>query len=634
MWFALLAAFAVQASAAVPLSATSVLLPLAAFTGNNTALVSAYACAPSYASTPCSGHGGCYLLLDSAANTSQPFIQAATVQPTLVSGSSLDTDGIDGSTPLPAAVCVCDSGWTGRGDFINHSALDGDSCHVQQSAVVAQCVTGVVMMSLLLVLATYRLTRWYAWHAACAASAGGAAATSGVETQASSGHPSHSSEDEAEGRVADITSQHIVGPLSPQHPLSPHYDSSALSEAAPIASSVTDRQATSNQHTLSPNFTVRQTPHSKPRTTQSSPGAGTRVLHSPQPQPQREGVLLKHMKHISFVHPFCSLVVGGCVLSYFVLRLTTDHVVGNSYLLSALLYVQYQPFVVAVSLGTYNNLQMAATFTRTTTGATGLSTAIRAAKRYLLCLCFYSLFGCQLLWFIPAYPARQQLLSVLVLLFGFLPVLLIGPISVITTQRVTAALLRHMESLSAEQQQQRRTAYKKLRTFSLIITAIVGLDAAFCLLFACDAALRQAGMPLFALGWHLSMCLILLVRLLLLRTPARAAASTAVAVHPVSPQLALTSLPRGAALLKANASAGGRLPVVQSNSGKAESDSAGVHELALTSARAGEQQVVAGGALVVDVMVAQARLSNATLAAVQAGTQDNDSALWVESSVG
>ena len=528
--FASVAALAAQQAAAAQLPDSYVLLPLTAFDTNNaTALVAAYHCTPTYASTPCSGHGSCYLLLDGAANASQPFLQAAATQPLLVGDSALDTAGLDSATPLPAGVCVCEAGWSGRGDYISHWALSGDSCQVQQSAVAGLCITGIVLFSMLIVLALHRLLRWHAWHLACLSTPNSSQAVAAGPDTRTSDRPSESSDADSN---TNATLVHVAPP-----PLSPNRHT---------------RPATS---TLSINVAVRQTPYSKARTLTST------APYVPTTQSQRQALWLKNVQHITFVHPFCSLIVGGCVLAYYVLRLSTTATIGSSYIMSALMYVQHQPFCVAITMGTANNLSLAAAFTRTTTGATGLSTVIRAAKRYLMGLCVYSLFGWLLVWFVPAYPSSQQTLGVLVLLLGFLPDLLIGPISVTATRRVTAALVRHLELLSVEHQNERRTAYKKLRSFAYIITAVVTVNAVFCLIFVCSAELRQSGLPLFALAWHLTIFFILLVRLLLLRPPVRNGAF-ATAVHPASPVAAATAA--GRVVGGSTAVSGGKVPTLVS----------------------------------------------------------------------
>ena len=519
-----LLALAARQAAAAHLPDSYVLLPITAFTNNISTLIAAYTCNPIYASTPCSGHGSCHLLLDSTANISQPFIQAATVQPVFVSQSSLDTSGMNGATTVPAAVCVCDSGWTGRGDFINHYALDGDSCHVQQSIVTGLCVVGVGQISFLVFLALYRLLRWYAWHTACL-SAPSSVQVVAVDTLLSD-RPSRSSD------VVDVHKASDTTGRAAQRPTVSVNDTSTASQASPSTPTTVSSTAHQTPATLPlspPNLSTRLSPNPKARITLPAPP----VVYTTAAQ--RRALWLRNLQHITFVHPFCSLIVGCCILAYFVLRLTSTLTIGHSYTMSVLIYVQHQPFCVAISIGTANNLKMAATFTRTATGATGLSTVIRAAKRYLLWLCVYGFFGWLLLWFMPAFPDSQQTLAVLVLIFCFLPDLLIGPISVWATRRVTAALVRHLDILSAEQQAERRTASKKLRSFSYMITGLVAANGMFCLLFACSAVLRQSGLPLFTLVWHMTIFLVLVFRLLLLRSPVRTGAGAAAVVHPASP---------------------------------------------------------------------------------------------------
>ena len=143
-------------SAAGALPASYVLLPVSSF-ASNTSLVVSYNCAPVHAATPCSGHGECYLLLDSAAAASLPYLHASTSAPIAVASSSLDTYNINSDTPLPAAVCICDSGWTGRGDYISHYAMDGDSCGISRAAIKSLNILALVLFILLLLLAIHRL---------------------------------------------------------------------------------------------------------------------------------------------------------------------------------------------------------------------------------------------------------------------------------------------------------------------------------------------------------------------------------------------------------------------------------------------------------------------------------------------
>ena len=237
------------------------------------------------------------------------------------------------------------------------------------------------------------------------------------------------------------------------------------------------------------------------------------------------------MRHITFVHPFCSLLVAACALTYYVMRLTSDRTIGSDYVLSAVVYVEHQPFCVAMGMAAANNLKLAAALTRTQPGAGGVSRIIRAVERYHVALCFYSLVGWITVWLVPAYPSHQQPLSIAMILLAFFPDVLIGPATVLATRRVTAALIQNLDWLTAAQQQERRTVYRKLRNFSTMIALLVSANAAVLILLAISNSVRQAGLPLYALAWHLSSFFILGVRLLLLKAPRRRAAATAT-VHP------------------------------------------------------------------------------------------------------
>ena len=140
------------------------LLPLDSF--SNTSLVAPYHCNPTYATQPCSGHGDCLLLFDAALPSSARFLNASSAYPTPASSlprGSLDPANFGSFDMLPAAVCACHQHWTGKGDYINHLALDGDSCGVSQQVVLGVSATLFVMFVPLLLLSIHRLYRWLAW---------------------------------------------------------------------------------------------------------------------------------------------------------------------------------------------------------------------------------------------------------------------------------------------------------------------------------------------------------------------------------------------------------------------------------------------------------------------------------------
>ena len=193
------------------LPASFVLLPLSSFTDES--LVAAYNCDAVLGYHSCSGHGQCNLLLDSDANYSQSFINASTAVPVPASDTLLDGHGIDVDTPLPAAVCVCDNGWIGRGDYINHYALDGDSCGMNQSAVLALSSIGIVEFAFVLVLALHRLYRWYVWHDASLADSDTAGLTLAVDVESY-----HSSEKDKNSSTDCKHTQAMPSPITHHHP--------------------------------------------------------------------------------------------------------------------------------------------------------------------------------------------------------------------------------------------------------------------------------------------------------------------------------------------------------------------------------------------------------------------------------
>ena len=150
------------AEEAFPLS--FVLLPLSSF--DNSSLIAAFQCSFLYGPSPCSGHGDCFVLLDSALASSDLLLNASSAPPLSIASlqaEALNPHDFSSFDALPTGVCVCHSGWTGRGDFINHLALDGDSCGVHQQTVVVLCSASLTFCIPLLLLCLQRLYCWYLW---------------------------------------------------------------------------------------------------------------------------------------------------------------------------------------------------------------------------------------------------------------------------------------------------------------------------------------------------------------------------------------------------------------------------------------------------------------------------------------
>ena len=181
LWLFWLCATIVSVAQGEELPASYVLLPLASFLPSSN-ISTLYACTPIYSSTPCSGHGTCHLLLDTlspAYNTT--YSTATTATPLPANQSNLDTHALSATTPLPLAVCVCDGGWTGRGDYLNHLAGDGDSCAIEVGVIRGLCGVGMALFSVLLLMALRRLQLWHRWYCVVTRSGGDHSGTVSVD---------------------------------------------------------------------------------------------------------------------------------------------------------------------------------------------------------------------------------------------------------------------------------------------------------------------------------------------------------------------------------------------------------------------------------------------------------------------
>ena len=504
-------------AAAGSLPATFVVLPLSSFA--DATLVSAYSCSPTYSSSPCSGHGSCYLLLDSAANTSQQLLNQSTAQPTPVDSSAFDTHGIDSTTPLPAAVCICDSGWAGRGDYLSHHALDGDSCDINEHVTNALCSVGIFFFALLILLALHRLSRWLSWYRQCADGETAAALASQLssddadEQTKSRGQRSRTKEAVNNGVV---TTQPVV--VSPR------------GANAPVAAAFNY-----TNHTNTTNNKPWVAGGRAMGTNRASGGGGTRgtatnrqlALNKKQNGGGGGGTLWAAMAHISFCHPLLSIIFAITIGVFFLLRITTGLVLGESYVMSALFYVGNNAYFIGICVATYHMLRLAATITRTQTGAGGLSAVMRRVRFCMRTLVAYNLVAWLLVFALPSVQQAQQITSILILTALHLPVWSVAILSLTATRRITAALILNIDKLSAQQREARLTVCRKLRSQANVVTVMVTLDAAMCLMLVVSAAVRQAGMPYFHLLSQYFCWLTLFIRLLLIQPPGGSPATIA-----------------------------------------------------------------------------------------------------------
>ena len=527
-WVAVTLMALVSAVRALP--DTYILLPVSSFT-SNTSLVADYSCSPTYTSTPCSGHGTCYLLLDSADAISLPYLNTSTAAPVIVASSSLDTYGIDVDTPLPAAVCVCGSGWTGRGDYINHFALDGDSCGNSKAAITALNIVAVVLFVPLLLLAIHRLYLWSVWHSATLHETVIAAPSqhddvSGnapVQQQSRSTNVPHSNQ-----RIAPHS---VVSPNNAATSRQPHPLLSATTASSgptkPSAAALVDH---------------REAQH--------------RGINNSSSDRHRRALLKAHLSHITFLYPFCSLLFAVSSLLFFALRLFTDYTVGCDYGMSVLVYLNHVPFICCTTFGVANTLQVCGAIIGRQ--RQHLLSLITATRRYLGLLTVVTLFSYMVVFFVRYYHGREQLMAHLMLLLCWAPdFVILGPLSVGSFIRLLPALIADVDKLSVDQQAARYAVYNKLRSFCYLIGFLVTGNTIAILILSISPTLRQTGLPIYVYFWYYSAYGFIIVRLMLLQPPKSANNPQPTAA--VSPMAAART---GSAGMKEKAS-GGR-PSVES----------------------------------------------------------------------
>ena len=514
--------------AAGHLPASLVVLPRSSIT--DSALLLEYTCAPTYSSSPCSGHGDCYVLLDSTVEASKALLNCSTTQPVSASSSALDTHGIDSSTSLPAAACLCHSGYTGRGDYIHHYALDGDSCGISEHATAGLSITGVVLFAMIFALALDRLSRWFAWYRRLAQNG---AAASMLSSQLSS---------DCEVMLSQVRPQSgttngvAANPNRITSPRAAPFSASATGSA--FQSDCTDRAARGAMNTAGeiPNgATAISLPFNHKRSHPDRGSASRRAAFG----------------HLSFSHPLCSSVVATTTMTFYILRLTTSLTLGESIIMSMLCYTAYQGYFIGSCIATYHTLRLAATITRTHTGAGGLSAVMRRVR-----VCMYSLVSCSaivwlLLFALPCLPqATQQTTSILVLTVLYAPVWALGIVSATATRRITSALVLNLDQLSPLQREARVAICTKLRSQQKAVVVMVLINISVCCMLLSSDWLRQAGLPYFQLFSQYFCLLTLSMRLSLIQPPGRPAP-----VAPHSVQLPATKSALLASVSKASPTA-------------------------------------------------------------------------------
>ena len=502
-----------------------VLLPLSSFT--NASLIAPYNCDPVLTYHSCSNHGDCQLLLDSAASYSQPFLRASSAPTVSACDTSLDTNDMNVHTPLPVAVCLCHAGYTGRGDYINHFAMDSDSCAIYQPAVVGICSLSIVEFVVVLLLALHRLYRWYLWHAASTAdTASIAGALAQGDSQLSTGEDKLDTPDSNRTRSHQIPAR--SSPVTNTRSVNPQAHSTpTLTGTTAASSSITDACFFSPTSTL-PTTLVRPTRGHQSTSTIGKPISASVPVHistRPETAPviinktksQKQRLLHRHVNHITFLHPLLSVAVAVVSLVLLSIRISTDWTLGTSYTMSVLTYMQSVAFLLACSLAVFNTLRAASGISRSKMRVKGLSTVVQWAKRWVIGVCVYASIICLLVFFMRTYNAQQQLMAQLGLCLFFTPLSILGYVSVIATRRITQSLVQDIDLLSAQQQQDRMDMRAKLRRQSDMLALLLVCNTIISFTLAMQHEARQVAAPYFALITHTSTAFILGNRLLLLR---------------------------------------------------------------------------------------------------------------------
>ena len=397
-----------------------VLLPLESI--SNASLIASYNCNPTYAADPCSGHGDCLLLVDKSLPSSFPFLNASSAQP--IPASSILSNSINPAGDFflqePTAICACHAHWSGKGDYINHFAFDGDSCGMNQQAVLSMGAALLALFVPLMLLSLVRLFQWWFWLWSCQP-------------------PSH-----------------VRGDGLSQSPQSIHRNNA--------------------DHNESQWSVLRK-----------------RSVHL-------MCVLRAECTNIAFVHPLCSLLHSVFVATFLARRISTDDTAGSSWLMSAMMYAQNIPSIIALCANASSRLCVASAVVHSRTNQVSIKRLIMLANRSFFGACLYAA-GAWLLVFLAhgKQGTEQQLYAVLILTVMYCSDLSTGLVLVLTTLSIVRTLSLHLDCLSVEQRGERLALASKLRSQAVEIIFAIIVNIAAVLLLVSVPSYRQSGLPYFAL---------------------------------------------------------------------------------------------------------------------------------------
>ena len=108
---------------------------------------------------PCNAHGTCLLLLDLAANDSLAILNSSTIASEPLSQWPLDQPDLADLSP-PLTLCSCDADWTGRSMFLNRHATDHNTCVISLNAITGLNIFALVVSVWGGLLGCARLLEW------------------------------------------------------------------------------------------------------------------------------------------------------------------------------------------------------------------------------------------------------------------------------------------------------------------------------------------------------------------------------------------------------------------------------------------------------------------------------------------
>ena len=461
-----------------------------------------YSCTPpsseSLNLTPCSNHGTCYLLFDNSSTSYSQFLNTSIASPLPWDSLSIDYFGIDLSSDLPIAVCACDDGWTGRGDWISHYGKDGNTCHLNELAVTALFSVYACVFFSLFLFCLYKLYLWRSW---CIS----------VDQQQS-----------AKKKAANTE----VTPASPPKPIRQFL----VSPCSHVKSLSTTPEISDHQPTIKITYTLPPISKTEPlppllpslNTRPFSPSLIQTPMHAlvtrPSKTMEQRQVMWTRMKMISFTHPLVTAIICIFALCFIIGRLTTGIVLAKSHVWIFFIMGFFVGYMIAVNAAVVNTVRLSVNITRDSTNHESLAAIMRRVRTTAVLLTFISLLTWCLLPVLYYYPNDQDYIIAVIFIAGNAPYSLAGVAHALYTKKIKTVLMAGMNNLNAQQQQARLTSLNTLTEHGKVVRIVTVLSTVGNTFAAVWPPLRQYSQYILFLQW-LAPLIICTVRLLIISTP-------------------------------------------------------------------------------------------------------------------